>query len=306
MRSAFIKSLMEQAATDPRVFLVTGDLGWSVLEPFAHAYPDRFINAGVSEQNMLGVVTGLARTGFVPFAYSIASFAAMRPYEMLRNGPVLHRLPVRVIGIGGGFAYGHAGPTHFAVEDLSIGRVQAGLTVIAPADPSQTRSVMDALKTLDGPAYIRVGKGGNPEIPGLNGRFAFGRPEVVLEGKDVLFISTGAISAPALEAAKSLSASGVSTACAVMAHLPFLPSAELVTLLAKYRSVVSVEEGYTSGGLGALVAEAITTAGSGTKLRMMGLREPVGEFIGSSQWIQNKVGLGLEAIIAAGRQAAAR
>src|SRR5687767_6918200 len=278
MRNAFLKTLVEQAATDPKVFLVTGDLGWSVLEPFAVAYPDRFVNCGVAEQNLLGVATGLAKSGFTPFAYSIASFAAMRPYEMIRNGPVLHKLPVRIVGIGGGFAYGHAGPTHFAVEDLSIGRAQAGLAVIAPADPGQTKSVMEALKTLDGPAYLRVGKGGNPEISGLNGRFAFGRPEVVLEGKDVLLIATGAISASAHEAATALSASGVSAACAVMAHLPFLPSPELVALLSRFKAVVSIEEGYTSGGLGALVAEAIATSGSGSKLAVLGLRIPVGEF----------------------------
>lgn len=306
MRSVFLKTLVEQAAVDPKVFLVTGDLGWSVLEPFASAYPDRFVNCGVAEQNLLGVATGLAKAGFTPFAYSIASFAAMRPYEMIRNGPVLHKLPVRIVGIGGGFAYGHAGPTHFAVEDLTIARAQAGLAVIAPADPGQTKSVMEALKGFPGPSYLRVGKGGNPVIAGLDGRFAFGRPEVVLEGKDVLFIATGAIAFSALEAAKSLQSSGISAACAVMAHLPFLPSPELVTLLGKYRAVVSVEEGYTSGGLGALVAEAIAASGSGTRLAMLGLREPVGDFIGSTAWIQEKVGLSVPAIVAAGRKVAGK
>src|SRR5438477_11396238 len=138
MRNAFVEALCDLAAADPRVMLLTADLGWSVLEPFAKRFPDRFLNVGVAEQNMLGVATGLAREGHVPFAYSIATFASMRCYEQFRNGPVLHRLPVRVVGIGGGFSYGHAGPTHHAVEDLTIARTQPGLTVIAPADAAQT------------------------------------------------------------------------------------------------------------------------------------------------------------------------
>ena len=122
MRKAFIQSLCDLAARDERVMLLTADLGWSVLEPFAERFPKRFLNVGVAEQNMLGIATGLARQGFVPFVYSIATFASMRCYEQFRNGPVLHGLPVRVVGTGGGFAYGHAGPTHHAIEDLSIAR----------------------------------------------------------------------------------------------------------------------------------------------------------------------------------------
>src|SRR3954469_24923245 len=139
MRKAFVASLCELAARDERVMLLTADLGWSVLEPFAERFPNRFLNVGVAEQNMLGVATGLARQGRVPFVYSIATFASMRGYEQFRNGAVLHRLPVRVVGIGGGFAYGHAGPTHHALEDLAIARAQPGVTVLAPADQAQAR-----------------------------------------------------------------------------------------------------------------------------------------------------------------------
>ena len=133
MRGAFVKALVELAERDPRILLLTGDLGYAALEPFAEKFPTRFFNVGVAEQNMIGVATGLAEAGFLPFAYSIANFAALRPYEFIRNGPVLHRLPVRIVGMGGGFEYGHAGPTHFGIEDAGIMRVQNGLTVISPA-----------------------------------------------------------------------------------------------------------------------------------------------------------------------------
>src|SRR5262245_44384130 len=108
MRMAFCRALLELADRDDRIVLLTGDLGYSVLEPFADRFPARFFNVGVAEQNMVGTATGLAEAGFIPYVYSIVTFASLRGYEFIRNGPVLHQLPVRIIGIGGGFEYGHA------------------------------------------------------------------------------------------------------------------------------------------------------------------------------------------------------
>src|SRR5690242_10172481 len=137
MRQAFTKALTHIAENDPRIVLLTADLGYTVLEPFAERFPDRFFNVGVAEQNMVGLATGLAESGFIPFVYSIATFACLRPYEFIRNGPVLQRLPVRIVGVGGGFEYGPAGPTHHAVEDVGVLRLQPGLAVVCPADYQQ-------------------------------------------------------------------------------------------------------------------------------------------------------------------------
>jgi hypothetical protein len=163
VRAALIEELIAIGSTDPRVVFLTADLGWSVVEPFAKAHPTRFFNVGVAEANMASVAAGLAQEGFVPFIYSIATFSSMRCYEQVRNGAILQGLPVRVVGIGGGYAYGRAGPTHHALEDIAITRTQPGLAVIVPADPAQTRAVVRALVGLPGPAYLRIGKGGNPE-----------------------------------------------------------------------------------------------------------------------------------------------
>jgi len=119
MRAAFVRTLIEEAERDDRIMLLTGDLGFMALEPFRERFPDRFFNMGVAEQNMIGVATGLADAGYTPFCYSIVPFAVLRPFEFIRNGPVLHGLPVRIIGIGGGFEYGTAGPTHFGLEDIA-------------------------------------------------------------------------------------------------------------------------------------------------------------------------------------------
>ena len=144
MRATFIRTLVELAEEDKRIVLLTGDLGFTVVEPFAERFPDRFFNVGVAEQNMIGVATGLAEAGFVPFAYSIATFATLRSYEFVRNGPVLHRLPVRIVGVGGGLEYGMNGLTHYALEDIAVMRTQPGMTVLAPADFQQARTALCA------------------------------------------------------------------------------------------------------------------------------------------------------------------
>ncbi|MGQ0553287.1 MAG: transketolase family protein [Planctomycetota bacterium] len=304
MRTALIETLCELAAEDERIMLLTADLGWSVVEPFRERFPRRFLNVGVAEANMMGVATGLAQLGYVPFVYSIATFASMRGYEQLRDGPILHQLPVRVIGIGGGFAYGHAGPTHHALEDLCIGRAQPGLTVLAPADPAQTRTILRETASLPGPAYFRIGKGGNAEVPGLQGRFALNRPELVREGEDVLFLTVGSIAHEALDAAKLLAASGHSAAVAVLAHLPHQSSAALAELLADYALVVSVEEGFAAGGLGSLTAETIAENGLSCRLAIRAVRRNFAGASGSERWMRAQHGLDAASLVAAVEQLA--
>src|SRR5687768_14701485 len=171
------------------------------MEPFRERFPERFINAGVAEQNMIGLATGLAEAGLRPYAYSIATFAALRPFEFIRNGPVLHRLPVRIVGMGMGFEYGHAGPTHHAVEDIAVLRALPSLTIVAPADSAQAASAIADTARLDGPVYYSLGKDDRISVPGLNGRFALGRLQVVVEGADLAILSIGSVSVEASAAA---------------------------------------------------------------------------------------------------------
>lgn len=296
MRGAFIEALLDLAQIDERVFLLTGDLGWTVVETFAARYPERFLNTGVAEQNMAGVAAGLAQAGFIPFVYSIATFSSMRCYEQIRNGAVLHHLPVRFVGIGGGFAYGHAGPTHYALEDLTITRTQPGLTVLVPADPPQTRSVLQATASWPGPIYLRIGKGGNAPIPGLNGRFAFGRPEEVRQGRELLFLACGGIVHEALIAADALREHGVSAAVAVMAHLPFAATDPLVELLSRFPHVVTLEEGYAAGGLGSLIAETIARHCLACRLRICGVVAPIACQTGGEKYLRGQYGLDARAL----------
>jgi transketolase len=297
MRTALVSTLCELAEIDERVLLLTADLGWGALEPFADAFPDRFLNVGVAEQNAMGVATGLAREGYVPYVYSIATFATMRCYEQFRDGPELHGLPVRLVGIGGGFAYGHAGPTHHALEDLCITRALPGVTVVAPADSPQAREALRVTLDLPGPVYLRIDKNDRPDLPGLGGRFALDRPELVRRGRDLLMLATGSISREVVRAAEALAQRGVSAAVAVLAHLGFSAGPLLSQLLAGYETVVTVEEGSISGGLGALAAEAIARDGLGCLLHARGYRGPLHGPSGGVEFLRRRHGLDAESLV---------
>jgi transketolase len=302
MRAAFVETLRELADHDDRVVLLTGDLGFSVIEPFAAAHPSRFINVGVAEANMIGLATGLAEQGFLPFCYSIATFASLRAYEQLRNGPVLHRLPVRVVGVGGGLAYGTAGRTHHALEDIGVLRLQPHLAVIAPADDRQARAALRATYAQAGPIYYRVGKDPT-SVPELGGRFAVGRVETVGHGTDVLFVTTGAMTATVVEAARRLEAEGVGVTVAVAAAVSPPPVDDLCHLLGTVRVAISVEDHYLVGGLGSLVAEVIAERHAGTRLIRRGVAEPLPGRSGSEAYLREQAGLSVEQLVDAARAA---
>ncbi|MEA2588078.1 MAG: transketolase [Actinomycetota bacterium] len=306
MRRAFVQELAEIAERDARILLITGDLGFSVVEPFADRHPDRFFNAGVAEQNMVGLATGLAESGFIPFVYSIATFAALRPYEFVRNGPVLHNLPVRIVGTGGAFDYGTAGPTHHALEDLGIMRMQPGLAVICPADAQQTTAALHATWDLPGPIYFRVGKDETTCVAGLDGRFRLGGAELVREGTDLLLLTTGSIAADTVAAAEALVGEGVSCAVLVVATLNPPPVEELEGALARFPVAVSVESHYVTGGLGSLAAEVIAEAGLRCRLSRCGVRRGSEGISGSEGWLAAQHGLSVEGLMSSAREALAQ
>jgi transketolase len=291
VRKAFAKTLSQVAAEDPRVLLMTADLGFMVLEEFADRHPARFFNVGVAEANMIGLATGLAACGFVPFVYSIATFASMRGYEQIRNGPILHRLPVRITGVGGGFEYGHGGFTHHALEDLAIARTQIGLTVIAPADHEQAAEAIRTTYDLDGPVYYRMGKRDDYVLPGLNGRFRLGGVETVRDGSDVLLISIGSISSEVVDAANLLAQQGVQATIAIVSSLNPAPSEDLAGLLSSFKLAVTVEEHYVTGGLGSLVSEVAAENGIGVRVVRCGVATAPATCCGGEAYLRRANGL---------------
>jgi len=299
MRKAVIETLTALADRDERIVLLTGDLGFMALEPFAGRHPARFFNVGVAEQNMVGVATGLAEAGFIPFVYSIATFATLRPYEFIRNGPILHRLPVRILGVGGGFEYGPAGATHYGLEDIAVMRAQPGMSVMAPADHAQARSILQATWDMPGPVYYRLGKNDTWLAPGLNGAFELGRVQWLREGTDVVLLSLGPLAGEALAAAARIEATGRSCAVVVVASLRPAPAADLLAIVSRFKVAVTVEAHYVDGGLGSLVAEAAADGASGCRLVRCGVRHTPDGRSGSDGWMRATHGLTAEHVSSA-------
>lgn len=164
MRTAFIEGLIEIARRDTRVVLMVGDLGYSVIEPFQKEFPDRFFNAGIAEQNMMGMAAGLASEGYRVFAYSIANFPTFRCAEQIRNDVAYHGLPVTIVSVGGGLVYGNMGYSHHAVQDYALMRVLPGMQILAPGDPWEVKLCLDLSLSYAGPSYLRLGRPGTPPI----------------------------------------------------------------------------------------------------------------------------------------------
>jgi transketolase len=295
MRAEFADELLSLARADRRVALLTGDLGFAVLEPFAAEFPDRFINVGVAEQNMLGIATGMAEAGYHPFAYSIATFASMRGYEFLRNGAALHELPVRLVGMGGGLDYGHNGVTHYALEDIGIMRVQPSVTIVAPADAEQARVALRATSELAGPVYFRLCKHGMI-VPGLDGRFELGRAARIGDGEDVALIALGNMAATAVQAADLLRDLGIESTVVVISSLNPSPIEDLTETLGAVPLALTIEAHYCDGGVGSLVAEVIAEGGLGCRLIRRGLRDMPRGFTGGPAYLYEHYGLSAAAV----------
>jgi transketolase len=296
VRREFVESLVELATRDERVMLLTGDLGFTVLEPFAELFPDRFINAGVAEQNMIGVATGLAEAGYRPYVYSIATFASMRGYEFIRNGPVQHKLPVRIVGVGGGVEYGHNGLSHYALEDVALMRTQPDLTVVAPAEPDQVRAAMTAVAEVSGPAYLRLSKESVP-VPGLDGRFRFGRAELIGDGEDVVIVALGAVAADAVAVAERLATWDIAATVAVVSTVSPAPTRDLIKALRRVPLAVTVEAHYVNGGLGSLVAEVIAENQVRCRLIRAGITTMPAGITGSRAYLHARLGIGEEQLV---------
>ena len=268
MRNTFINTLCELAEEDERIWLLTGDLGFSVLEHFVNRFPGRYVNVGVAEQNMTGVAAGLAMSGKIVFTYSIANFPTLRCLEQIRNDVCYHQLDVKIVAVGGGLAYGSSGYTHHAIEDLAVMRAMPNMKVVAPGDPFEAREVTRAVAHESGPCYLRLGKAGEPYVHQRPPAFSIGRAIQVREGFDAAVLSTGGMLQTAVEAAEVCARQGRSVAVYSVPWIKPLDVALLRELVGRFALLVTVEEARSSGGLGGAVAELLAGA-EAPKARLM-------------------------------------
>ena len=300
MRNETIQTLIELAAADERIVFLTGDLGFSVVEPFFDRFPGRAYNVGVAEQNMLAMATGIAEGGLIPFVYSIATFATMRPFEFIRNGAVLQHLPVRILGVGAGMEYAINGPTHYTLEDVGILRTQPGLGIIAPGDALQARHAIEATYAAAGPIYYRLSKGGPRSVPGLDGRWTGTGLEVMRDGDgSILLLGLGTSAPEIVEAGEILAARGIEVTTALVSQVAPAPIEVLRDLIVRHAAIVTLEAHYSVGGLGSLVCEVIADHGLVVRLRRCAVRSVPRDQVGSAAHLTSITGTDASAVVSA-------
>ena len=283
MREACLDQVYQLAKNDPRIVFIGSDLGVGTLRKFKEEMPDRFYMEGISEAHVVGMAAGLALEGSVVYVNTISTFLTRRCFEQVAVDVCLHNLNVRLIGNGGGLVYAPLGPTHLAIEDISIFRALPNMTIVAVADAEEMKRLMPQTVDHQGPIYIRLAKGYDPIVTNDDVPFRIGKGLPMRKGCDALLVTTGITLKVAQEAAKLLALEGIE--CAIL-HMPTVKPLDLELLLDLangVRAVVAVEENTILGGLGSAVAEAIAEAGfsPGKKFRRIGIPDVFSDRYGS-------------------------
>lgn len=292
MRQAFIETLEELAAKDENIFLLNGDLGFSVLENFTAKFPGRSLNMAVSEQNMVGTAAGLALSGKTPFIYSIIPFVTARVFEQVRNDCVLQGANVKIVGVGSGLTYGQLGPTHHAIEDIALMRVLPNMTVLCPGDPGEARALTAIAAKIKGPVYLRIGKKGEPAVHQKLPKLKVGKGMVVRHGNDATLIATGNMLYNSLEAAKILEANKISAEVISLPTVKPLDAKIIIEAAHKTSAIFTVEEHNVIGGLGSAVAETVLESGGAPKIfYRFGIRDVITKNSGSQEYLRSLHGL---------------
>ena len=276
-RAAYGKALVEFAEKYPNLVVLDADLAMATMtKDFAAAYPERFFDCGIAENNMTGIAAGMATCGLKPFTNTFAIFAAGRSYEQVRNSIGYPHLNVKIGATHAGISVGEDGASHQCLEDLALMRTIPGMVVMCPADDTEARLAMKAAVEHDGPVYIRFGRAPVPVVFGDDYKFEIGKGSILREGKDVSIIANGLCVASALEAADMLAKDGIDAEVVNICTIKPLDEELIVKTASKTGKVVTAEEHNIIGGLGGAVAECLAEK-CPTKMYRIGVRDKFGE-----------------------------
>lgn len=259
MRKTFVDVMTELSRKDPNVLLIIGDTGFSVFEEYEKEFKDRFINVGIAEQNFVGFSAGLAAMGKKPFAYNVVSFMTLRAMEQILLDVCYQENPVVLVGVGGGLAYGNAGPTHHSCQDIAMMRTLPNMTVICPGDPYEMRSAVMKAYELNRPVYIRIGRSVDPKVHenDIYDQFKIGKAIKLRDGEDVAIFSTGCMLKETVRVCEILESMGVKPAHYSMHTVKPLDSETVLQCADKYKAIYTIEEHSVIGGLGGAVSELL-------------------------------------------------
>jgi transketolase len=290
MRNSFVDGLLQEAKNDESILLITGDLGYGVIDRFAQELPKQFLNFGINEQSMMGAAAGLASRGFKPFVYSIGNFPTFRCLEQIRNDVCHMNLNVSIVALGAGFSYGTAGYSHHLVEDISAISVLPNMSLYSPADTLEVTKALPRMLANLGPKYIRLGKGGEGQI---TGNFHEVIPGIsIMEGStEFAVISTGNVLSEVVMAVDAIAAD---TRPTIISVSEFDALAEYIPTL-KFRQILTVEEHLLRGGFGSIVLELLPQLKS--TVHRKGINSLSSHINGSQQFLRNHYEIGFEAIL---------
>lgn len=292
MRRAFINTLIELAAGDDSIYLLTGDAGFTILEDFARSFPGRYFNIGISEAAMIGMAAGLAMSGKKVFVYSIVPFVTMRCFEQVRIDLCYQNLPVKLIGVGQGVTYGTAGATHHAIEDIAIMRALPNMSVICPGGPIETEKAVEESLNLSGPCYIRLGKSGEPTVYKQKKlSFNIGKGIRVRKGKDVALIATGNMLPAAVETADLFRREGTDPEVISMHTVKPIDRELLIKCAENCRVFATMEEHNIIGGLGSAVGDIVLEENLPVRLIKFAIPDIYAPFAGSQKYLREQFGL---------------
>jgi transketolase len=305
MRNAFADEVTKLGGEDPRVMLLSGDIGNKLFDKFKDVAPGRFLNCGIAEANMMGMAAGLAMNGLRPIVYTITPFTTTRCFEQIRVDVCYHNAPVIIVGTGSGLSYADLGPTHHSCEDLAILRTLPGMTVVAPADSTELRLALRAALAQNGPVYMRIGKKGEPAIHEHIPNLTLGQALTVRQGSDVCLIGTGTIVAPLVDAAEKLAEAGISARVENFHTVKPLDTDRLTELFSQYGTIAIAEEHSRIGGLAGAIAEWFSARHGQPKPRLLtfGVPDEFAHVIGSQDYFRGKFSLTADAISEAVRDA---
>jgi len=287
MRNAFVETIEKIAEQDDRVVLLVGDLGYKIFDSFKEKFPNRFYNVGIAEANMVSMAAGMAKAGFKPYVYSIAPFVTLRCCEHIRNDVAYNRTNVTIVGVGGGLCYGHNGPTHHAIEDIAIMRSIPNMVVACPSTPQEVNRVMWCLHDNPCPCYLRLGRGGEPEISeGEMSMIEFGKGIHLYEGKDLTLFSTGNMLPTAIKVREEIEKRGLM--CGV-ATFPFVKplDVECIEEIAVWsQNIVTIEEHNINGGFGGAVAEYLMESNIPVGFMRFGIQDTFAQVSGDQEYLR--------------------
>lgn len=297
MRDTFVRTLTNLAKDDPKIELVTGDLGFGVLKPFWETCPDQFTNAGIAEQNMTTVAAGMALEGKTVFTYSIGNFPTLRCLEQIRNDCAYHEANVKVVCVGGGFVYGSLGMSHQATEDIAILRALPNVIVMAPADLVEAEECTKALARTKGTAYLRLGRGGEKRIHEKIDNFEIGKAIRVYEGERIAIFSTGAIFEEVTAAYEQLKEMGYNPCVYTFPTVKPIDREVIERIAGKFELIVTCEEHNIVGGFGGAVAEVMAeSANRKARLLRIGLNDEYSVRVGNQKYLRQQYGMDATAI----------